>query len=64
MMLTCKEVTRLLSEAHERRLVLREQLALRAHLLICRGCANFRRQLAFLQRATRRYLGRDDPESP
>ena len=54
MMLSCKEVTHLVSEELDRRLGFGERLRLRIHLLICDGCANFSRQLAFLRRAVRR----------
>lgn len=54
-MLTCKEASVLLSQAQERPLGLRERLGLQLHLLLCDGCANFRRQLAFLRAAIRRY---------
>ena len=50
-MLTCKEATRLVSQGLDRRLGLVERVALRLHLLICNGCANFSRQLAFMRRA-------------
>jgi len=50
MLLTCKEATRLVSQGLDRRLGLGERLALRLHLLICDGCANFRKQAAFLHR--------------
>lgn len=58
-MLTCKEVTRLLSEARERRLGLGERFGLALHLMICKGCANFRKQLDFIGAAMRRYRDRD-----
>ena len=51
MMLTCKEATRLVSQGLDRRLGLAERLALRLHLLICDGCSNFSRQVAFLRRS-------------
>jgi hypothetical protein len=59
-MRSCKEISVLLSEAHERKLGLAEQLGLRLHLLLCDGCRNFRRQLAFIRAAARRYPDRDD----
>ncbi len=40
-MLTCKHTTRLLSEALDRPLGRRERLALRLHLVFCRGCRAF-----------------------
>lgn len=59
-MLTCKETSRLLSEARERRLGWRERFSLRLHLLVCAGCDNFRKQLDFVDAALRRYRRRDD----
>lgn len=58
-MRSCKEISVLLSQAQERQLGFAEQWSLRLHLLICDGCRNFRRQLAFIRTAARRYLERD-----
>ncbi len=57
-MLSCKEVTHLLSEAQERELSLGEKLGLRMHLVMCKGCSNFRDQMDFIRRACRGYLNR------
>lgn len=54
-MLNCKEVTRLLSEAQERKLSFYERVQLEMHLAMCKGCTNFRKQLDFLRMASRRY---------
>ena len=54
-MLTCQQVTRLLSEAQDRKLRLKEKLPLKFHLLMCSGCANFRQQMDFLRQACRCY---------
>lgn len=54
-MLTCQQVTHLLSEAQDRELRLKEKLPLKLHLLMCSGCANFCQQLDFLRQAARRY---------
>jgi hypothetical protein len=54
-MRSCKEISVLLSEAQERPLGPLEQWSVRLHLLICKGCNNFRAQLAFLRVAVRRY---------
>ncbi len=59
-MLSCKEVSMLLSQAQERRLGLWEQFGLKLHLMLCSGCAHFSRQLVFLRSAVRRYLERED----
>jgi len=57
-MLTCKETSLLLSQAQERPLGTTERVALRLHLLLCKGCRNFRAQLEVLRTVVRRY--RDD----
>ena len=59
-MLSCKHTTRLLSEALDRPLSGRERLALRLHLVFCRGCRAFRQQFNFLRRASRAFTGHDD----
>lgn len=51
MMLTCQEVSRLVSQGLDRRLGLFERLRLRLHLAICDGCTNFKKQMDFLRRA-------------
>lgn len=53
-MMSCKEVTRLMSEGFERGLTLRERLTLRMHTMMCTGCTNYGKHLAFLRRATQR----------
>ncbi len=51
MKLTCKEATHLVSEGLDRDLGLMERVRLRIHLLICDGCTNFSRQMAFIRKA-------------
>jgi predicted anti-sigma-YlaC factor YlaD len=51
---SCKEVSHLVSQGLDRELGLGERLRLRAHLAICNGCRNFRRQMEFLRRAVRK----------
>ena len=55
---TCKEVSHLVSQGLDRRLGLGERLRLRAHLAICDGCANFKRQMDFLRAAMKRLSQR------
>jgi Putative zinc-finger len=57
-MLSCKESTRLLSQAQDRILTLPERLQLEMHLAICKGCRNYKGQLNFLREACRRYIDR------
>ena len=59
-MRTCKEVSMLLSQAQERPLGYIERFGVMLHLLVCKGCTNFRAQLDFLRKAMRRYRDADD----
>ena len=43
-----------MSQGEDRKLAFGERLSLRLHLVICEGCRNFSRQLAFLRQAVRR----------
>jgi hypothetical protein len=60
--LTCKQVSVLLSDAQDRQLGALERLRLEAHLKVCRGCENFRKQLDFLRRMLRRHPALRDEE--
>lgn len=53
-MLSCKETSRLVSEGLDRKLSLRERLAVRVHLWICNNCRGFEKQLHFLRYALRK----------
>ncbi len=58
--LSCKDASVLLSQAQERALAPFERFRLRLHLILCDGCSNFLRQIAFIRRAVRRYRDRDE----
>jgi len=62
LMLTCREVTRLVSQGLDRDLGFGERVALRVHFAVCRGCGTFNRQMNFLRDAVKR-LG-DAEHSP
>jgi hypothetical protein len=55
-MLSCKEVTHLLSESQDRKLTISEKIHLEMHLAMCKGCTNFKSQMKFLREACKRYL--------
>jgi hypothetical protein len=59
MMLSCKEVSRMVSQGLDRELGFGERVRLRVHLAICNGCTNFRKQMDFLRRAVER-LGQQE----
>jgi hypothetical protein len=54
-MLSCKDVTRLISESMDRTLPLGKRIGVRLHLLICKFCARYERQ-PLLIRETVRHL--------
>ena len=58
MILSCKEVTRLVSQGMDRRLPFGRRVSLRVHFAICDGCTNFREQVAFLREAMTRLADR------
>jgi hypothetical protein len=61
-LLTCKEVSVLLSEDQDRPLGSLERARLEAHLKLCKGCENFQKQLVFLRQAMRRHPGARDSD--
>jgi len=61
-MLSCKEVTRLLSESQDRPLGISEKIQLEMHLAMCKGCKNFKSQMSFLREACKRYFSEHGPD--
>jgi hypothetical protein len=47
--LTCKDITRLVSESMDRNLSLTQRIKIRIHLGMCRYCARFEKQVRFLR---------------
>ncbi|OGA00998.1 MAG: hypothetical protein A3H35_01720 [Betaproteobacteria bacterium RIFCSPLOWO2_02_FULL_62_17] len=58
--LTCKQASRLQSQALDRELRLSERLALGFHLGLCDACRKISMQMDFLRRAARAYRVSDD----
>jgi hypothetical protein len=54
--LTCREVTRLCSQAMDKRLTFPERVSLCVHVLLCSYCRNYMRQIRLLRRCAR-HLG-------
>src|SRR6266705_6520899 len=52
----CKAVTRLQSEALDRKLPLRQRFGLRVHLLLCKWCRRYGKQITFLRSAAHEHL--------
>ena len=49
MMMNCRQATRLMSEALDRRLSVGERLALRLHNSMCSGCTHYRQHMHLLR---------------
>lgn len=56
--LPCREMTRLASESLDHELGALEWCALRSHMLYCKACRRFLRQILFLRRALKRLATR------
>ena len=54
-MLTCRQVSELVSHSLDRRLGWLERWRLSVHLKACEGCRNFSRQMSFLRTAFRTH---------
>lgn len=59
-MLNCHDATLLLSQSRERELTFSERMKLRLHVGMCRGCANFERQLPVLSDAADAFARKAD----
>ena len=62
---TCRQATRLQSEAMDRRLSFSQRLGLRLHLVLCKWCRRYGEQLKFLRFAARQceeHEGRQGPQ--
>ena len=59
-MLSCKDVTQLISESMDRSLPLGKRIGVRFHLLICKYCARYERQLALIRETVRRLVGAEE----
>ncbi|MDD2770162.1 MAG: zf-HC2 domain-containing protein [Methylococcus sp.] len=53
-MLSCKDVSRLLSLSMDQSLPLRKRIEIRIHIWFCKACPNLEKQLLFLRQAARR----------
>ena len=60
-MLSCRQVTELMSQEQDRRLTVSERIGLHLHVWICAGCNNYRRQMSVLRAACKRFGRGDTP---
>lgn len=62
LMYSCRQASELSSRAMDQPLGPTERLLLRLHLMMCRGCSNFSRQIEFLRRVSRKIPEAFDKE--
>ncbi|AMX18923.1 hypothetical protein IEC338SC_1786 [Acinetobacter pittii] len=58
-MLTCRQATQLLSEKQDRSLLLREQSGLQLHLLACRSCRRYAKQIKTISQLSKAFKSFD-----
>ena len=65
-MLSCKDVTQLLSESMDTSLPIGKRVGMRLHLLMCKFCARYERQLLLIRETVRRIVASEEKpgESP
>lgn len=55
-MMSCKDMSELISLAQDQRLSIRQKMMLRMHLFFCEACSRFDKQIRFLNRAMENYV--------
>jgi len=63
-MLTCKDVSKLVSDSLDRTLPLRQRIAVRLHLMMCRMCRAYQKQTLLLRNAVKTYARSLDKQDP
>jgi hypothetical protein len=59
-MLSCKDVTQLISGSMDRSLPLGKRIGVRIHLVMCRFCARYKRQLLLIRETVRRLASMEE----
>ncbi len=55
-MLVCRDITRLISESMDHSLPLGKRLGVRIHLIMCKFCARYERQLVLIRETVHRLV--------
>ncbi len=62
-MMNCQQATRLLSDAQEHELSLKDRATLKFHVMMCSGCRNFGKQMGTLRDIAHSYAKGLDNDS-
>lgn len=60
-MLSCKDATRLVSQGLDRELPFWRRIGLRLHVVMCRGCSQYSRQIKALNGLISDHYGQETP---
>lgn len=63
-MLSCKDVTQLISESMDHSLPPGKRIGVWLHLLICKFCVRYERQLLLIRKTVRRIAAMEDQPEP
>lgn len=55
-MLSCRQATRLISQSLDEPLPFRQRVGLKFHLLMCRFCSRYQRQMVLIREAMRLFV--------
>lgn len=61
---SCREASRLASEAQDHPLAMRQRMALRMHTMMCAACRSYERQILFIDRVFKLRAQRGEPTIP
>ena len=59
-MLSCKDVTQLISRSMDHSLPIGKRTGVRVHLLMCKFCARYERQLLLIRETVRRIVAMEE----
>ena len=59
-MLPCRDVTQLISESMDTSLPIGKRIGMRLHLLMCKFCARYERQLLLIRETVRRIVSTEE----
>lgn len=59
-MLACRDVTQLISESMDTSLPIGKRIGVRIHLLMCKFCARYERQLLLIRETVRRLVAAEE----
>lgn len=64
-MRSCKEVSRLISKSQEQKLKLMERAELKVHLMMCKHCRNFSKNVSTMRNALKGFAsGKNEDSKP